>query len=112
MGDVFKWVLTVLLLLAVAFGLMFVTGTMGNLYDSTVTRQHLNVERKNFEETAPYVQNKNDLLNKMWRSYVASKDPEEKRAICDVVLSEMANFDLSKIQNQQVKSFVMGCGAR
>jgi hypothetical protein len=79
--------------------LNFAFGWSDVLYTRTVGKAKQNAQREVFEETQSYVEGKRQFLNKEREEYKREKDPQSKEAIRQSILHEMANFDLTKLSN-------------
>ena len=107
MSDFFKGLLGIVLMAAVLVGLAFGTGAMTNLYNATIGKRAVDVQREVFQESKPYVFGKIDDLAKYKRQYEMATDPAEKAQVRNWILDEFANFDPSQIQNPDLYNFLM-----
>jgi hypothetical protein len=96
--------ITALLILT---GVGFYFGYVGNLFDTTVTKQHMDIERNNFKHSKSYVEGKVTDLSNYKREYERAKTPEEKQQIANFVNSEYANFDVNLIENQSLYNWLI-----
>lgn len=85
----------------------FYTGFIGNLYDATVGKQHMNVERNNFEQSQSYVDGMLQTLSKEKLEYDQSKSDSDKQSILGYVNTTFANFDANKITDTGLYNFLM-----
>lgn len=95
------------LALALITGLMFYFGVVGNLFDSTITKQHLNIERDNFKESKSYVEGMVQDLSKYQREYDRATTDEEKQQILSYVANEYSNFDINNIESINLQNFLL-----
>lgn len=95
----------VILLALTALG--FYSGFIGNLYDATVGRQQMDIQRENFEHNKSYVNGKIDDLAKYKREYERASTPDEKAQVRNFILDEFANFDSKYIDNPDLYNFLM-----
>lgn len=85
----------------------FSTGYIQNFYDSTVTKQHMNIERTNYEQSASYVQGVVNDLSKQKLEYDKSTDQTAKQAIMSYVNDRYASFDVNKINDPALANFLL-----
>jgi hypothetical protein len=98
--------LGILALVALTFTL-FYFGFIGNIFDSTVGKQHLDIQRTNFERSKPYIQGKIDDLAKYKREYDTAQTKDEKQQVKNYILSDFANFNTNDIQNSDLRNFLL-----
>lgn len=60
-----------------------------------------NAQRQVFEQTQSYVEGKRQELSKLELEYKTEKDPQSKEAIRQSILQRFANFDDTKLDNDQ-----------
>lgn len=98
---------TFLGILIIFTGIGFYTGYIQNFYDATVTKQHMNIERTNYEQSASYVQGKIDELSKDYAEYNQTADPTAKTALLTTVRTSMASFDINNITDPALQNFLL-----
>lgn len=98
--------LTILILFGFT-ALGFYTGFIGNIYDATVGKQQMNIQRNNFEQSQSYVDGMIQQLSKEKQEYDQSSDTGAKQAILNYVNSTFASFDANKITDQGLYNFLM-----
>jgi hypothetical protein len=84
----------------------FYSGFIGNIYDATVGKQHMDVERTNFKESKSYVEGMIQDLAKYKRQYDQAQTDSDKKTILNFVNNEFANFDASKIEDSALLNFL------
>jgi len=102
-----KGVLIVLSILISISLLSLYFGFFGNFFDSTVTKQHLDIQRTNFEHSKSYIDGKIDDLAKYKREYDRASTKDEKEQVKNYILSDFANFNTNDIQNSDLRNFLL-----
>ena len=69
----------------------------------------VNADRMVFKQSAVYNEGVIDDLAKYKFEMQSAKDDTEKQAICELVNSRFANFDESKLENDDLKQFLKDC---
>lgn len=87
--------------------LSFATGAVDLAYKKVFKPAHENVEREVFENTQSYVHGKIQDLAKYKREYDATDDPTERQAIQTIINQQFAQFDSAKIQDQNLRNFLI-----
>lgn len=85
----------------------FSTGYIQNFYDGTVTKQHMNIERTNYEQSASYVQGKIDEVSKAYAEYNQTTDPTAKQAILTTVRNSTASLNLNDVTDPALANFIL-----
>lgn len=80
-----------------------------NIYENFGTR-YANADREIFKNTVTYNEGVIDDLAKYKFQYDTAEDDIERAAIADLVRSRFANFDKSKIENEELREFLEDCG--
>lgn len=70
---------------------------------------NVNADRMVFKQSAVYNEGVADDLAKYKFEMQGAKDEAEKKAICELVNSRFANYDDSKIENEDLKRFLKDC---
>ena len=96
-------VFLLLLLLAGFFGLEFV----GIEWYGFFAPRRAAVRREVFENTESYVAGVATDIAKSRREYLTSEDEAEKRIIANYVFVQYANFEPTKLQNHELRRFLM-----
>lgn len=107
MKDFFKIAGVIIGSLIVIGVLAFYFGFLGNAVDSTVGKQNMNIQRKNFEQSQSYVEGMIQTLAKEKQEYDLAKNDSDKQAILNYVNSTFASFDASNITDQGLYNFLM-----
>lgn len=68
-----------------------------------------NADRMVFKQSTVYNEGVVDDLAKYKFEMQSAKDDAEKQAICELVNSRFANFDESKLENDDLKRFLKDC---
>ena len=97
--------LVIALILGVT-ALGFYSGIIGNVYDSTISKKHMDIERDNFKHSKSYVEGQIQDLSSYKREYDRAKSPEEKKQILNFVDNDFANFDETLIESSSLKDFL------
>lgn len=85
----------------------FATGEIQNLYDATIGKQQMDIQRTNFEHSKSYVNSKIEDLANYKREYDQAKDDNEKQQVQNFVIDEFADFDPNQIENPQLYNFLI-----
>lgn len=107
MKNVLKFVLSTVVILIILTGALFYSGVIGNLYNATIGRKHMDIQRENFEHNKSYVHGKIEDLAKYKREYQRATTIEEKAQIRNFVMDEFANFDKNYIDNSDLYNFLL-----
>ena len=91
----------------VLVALMFVTGAINLGYKKVFKPANENVERQVFENTQSYVHGKIQDLAKYKREYDATNDLTERKAIQNIINQQFAQFDSKKIQDENLRNFLI-----
>lgn len=86
--------------------ILFATGKIGNKYEATVEKEHIDIQRDNFKHSKSYVEGKISDLAKYKREYEKTKDKSEKESIVNLINTEYANFDIKQIENKELREFL------
>ena len=73
-------------------------------------KQYADADREIFKNTVTYNDGVLDDLAKYNFEYEMAEDDVERAAIADLVRNQFANFDKSKIENDDLKEFLEDCG--
>jgi hypothetical protein len=87
--------------------LVFVIGLAGLGYKAFFKPKHENIERTVFENTQSYVHGKIQDLAKYKVEYNELTDPTEQAALKAVINQQFAQFDSSKIQDANLRNFLV-----
>lgn len=87
----------------IIFGVLCFIGTYTWKYFAT------NADREIFKQSVSYNEGKLDDLAKYKLEITLSDDPIEKAAIQEYIVSVYANFDESKIENDELRQFLEDC---
>lgn len=104
--NTLKIILISILGLIVLTAIGFYSGFVGNIYDSTIGRQQMDVQRENFEHNKSYVHGKIDDLAKYKREYERATTKDEKQQVRNIILDDFANFDSKMIDNLDLYNFL------
>lgn len=88
------------------YKLPFWLGSWGNKIETTVGTEYKNIKREQFEESKSYVHGKIEDLQRYKRELETTKDPVERQALITHIQDEFAAFDMGKIDNLNLKSFL------
>jgi hypothetical protein len=100
-------VLIFVVLLALGYGL-WAWGIFGQ---ATLGREQLNVQRKNFEHSKPYVESIDQDMVKDRLEMIREKDSTARKAIEETVVSECAGLDTNQISDPGIVRFIQDCRA-
>lgn len=103
----FQAILLTIVGIAAVTALGFYTGFIGNIYDATIGRQQMDIQRENFEHNKSYVNGKIDDLAQYKRDYERAQTPEEKAQVRFFILDEFSNFNPKDIQNPDLYNFLL-----
>lgn len=107
MKQVSLMILAGILFLAIITGLGFYFGYVGNIFDATVGKQRMDVQRENFKHSKSYVEGMIQDLASYKREYDRAKTDEEKQQILIFVDDEFANFDINQIESIGLQNFLL-----
>lgn len=100
-------VVGVVIVLGVAVGGMFFTGKLDNIYLGTIGKERESVKREVFKESKSYVEGMIEDLSNYKREFERADDVSEKEQIVNMIDSEFSNFDITKIENQNLYNFLL-----
>lgn len=92
--------------LAAIIGGMFLFGKASNKFEATIGTEYKNIKREQFENSTSYVHGMIKDLSKCKKEYDLAKDESEKKAILSYIDSTFAQFDISKIDNDDLRMFL------
>lgn len=104
--NVFLGIGTVVIVGGGIFLAPFVIGKWSNKVESVVGTEYKNIKREQFENSKSYVHGKIEDLQRYKRELERTKDKDEKLAIINHIQDEFATFDINKIDNLNLKSFL------
>ena len=87
--------------------LMFATGAIDLGYKKVFKPANENIDRQVFENTQSYVHGKIQDLAKYKREYDATDNMTERQAITSLINQQFAQFDSSKIQDPNLRNFLI-----
>lgn len=105
--NTFKIIFISIIGLLVLTAIGFYSGFISNFYESTVTKQHLDIQRTNFEHSKSYIDGKIDDLAKYRREYDTAQTKDEKQQVKNYILSDFANFNVNNINNDNLRNFLL-----
>jgi len=107
MKDGLKVALVSVLVLVGLLSLSWGTGWFGVFYKGTVEKANVSVDRQIFKESKSFVEGMaNDLANYR-REITTEKDPVARKAIADLINSKYGNFDISRLENSNLRGFLL-----
>lgn len=86
--------------------LMFGTGTISNVYNTTIGRWSMNVQRENFKHSKSYVESMISDLSQYKKELDRETDPITRKGIINFIDEYYANFDDSLIDNSTLRYFL------
>ncbi|MFQ6871174.1 MAG: hypothetical protein ACLRSF_06805 [Romboutsia timonensis] len=104
--EAVKYVLIGFIGLAVTTGGLFFFGKLDNTLLATVEKERANIKREVFKESKSYVEGMIEDLSNYKREFERAEDINEKEQIANMVDAEFSNFDINKIENQNLYSFL------
>ncbi len=106
--NVIKVIGWTILFFVVLTALMFVTGTIDFGYKKVFKPAYENLDREVYENTQSFVHGKIQDLAKYKREYDAAKDnPIEQKAIEAIINQQFSQFDSKKIQDDNLRDFLI-----
>lgn len=69
--------------------------------------QYENTRREIFEQSRAFNEGMAQELQRMWLDYQHATNPDEKAAIRSLVQHRVAGYDVSRIENPQLRGFVV-----
>lgn len=100
---------TVLKILAIVIGFVFLLGAIGVAYTRTIGKDQANAEREVFKSTAAYTEQAASFLAKSYKEYSDADSADDKTAIQEYVIDRYPNLDTSSILNDSLKNFYESC---
>ena len=107
MKEYLGWILGVILFFIISTGILFATGSIGNLYKATVVKESVNIDREIFETSKSYVKGMASDLAKYKFEFETTRDEIERNAIRRLILNKFADFDSSKLENLSLEGFLI-----
>jgi hypothetical protein len=107
MKMVFKWILIVIICASFIVVPLFFLGYLGNAFDATVGKQHMDIERNNFKHSKSFVEGKIQDLATYKREYMKAADENEKQQVLSFVNNEFANFDIDEVEDPGLRDFLL-----
>lgn len=107
MKEIFGGIIVTILGLVLVVGLMFGGGAIGNLYDRTINKESVSIQREKFKESKSYVEGMINSLSEYKREYERAETNEEKEQVANLIDSKFSNFDSSLIENDSLYKFLM-----
>ena len=106
MSDVSAALLAVVIVAAI----IIVTAIGGIVWTRTIGVAQKDAEREAYKATMTYNEGMLDDLAKYKFQYDSAEDDVERAAIAELVRNRFANFDKSRIENQDLIKFLEDCG--
>lgn len=88
-------------------GLGFVIGGGLLIYQKTLSIQHANAERQIFKESKSYNEGMVQDLSRDKLELSQTKDNDARNAIIEHILEKYSNFDENRIENRDLRSFLI-----
>lgn len=104
--DLLKIIIGAVVVVALGTGLVFYSGVIGNVFDSTIAKESKNIARENFKENKTYIEGKADDLQRYKREFDKAKTEEDKKAIMVNIQDEFSDFDENKLENKSLRQFL------
>lgn len=101
-GSLAGLVLGVVLLVGLTFG----GGKIANIYDRTIGKESVSIQREKFKESKSYVEGMVNSLAEYKREYERAETEEEKKQVLNFIDSKFANFDADLIENDILYKFL------
>lgn len=101
------YVLAGVIVLGLSVGAMFFTGKMDNVFLSTIGKERANIKRDIYKESKSYVEGMVEDLSNYKREFERTDDISEKEQIANMIDAEFSNFDINKIENQNLYNFLI-----
>lgn len=90
--------------LALSYGM----GWFSVFHRATVSKAHVEVDRKIWEESPSYVEGKRQEAVKLYREWSTAKTAEDKEAVCSVARMQLANIPVGKL-HATTRNFYIQC---
>lgn len=87
-------------------GLAFGLGKVGNIYDKTIGKESVSIQREKFKESSSYVDGMINSLSEYKREYDVAETKEEKEQIKKFIDGKFSNFDINLIENKTLYKFL------
>lgn len=101
------YVLAGIIVVGVSTGVLFFTGKMDNMFLATIGKERANIKREVFKESKSYVEGMIEDLSNYKREFERTDDMDEKEQIANMIDAEFSNFDINKIENQNLYNFLL-----
>ena len=91
---------------ALAIVSLFGVGKIANIYDRTINKESVSIQREKFEESKSYVEGMINTLAEYKREYERAETKEEKEQIRNLIDSKFSNFNIDYIENKDLYNFL------
>ncbi len=85
---------------------LFGIGKISNIYDRTINKESVSIQREKFKESKSYVEGMINTLAEYKREYERAKTKEEKEQIRNLIDSKFSNFNIDYIENKDLYNFL------
>lgn len=85
---------------------LFGVGKIANIYDRTINKESVSIQREKFKESKSYVEGMINTLAEYKREYERAKTKEEKEQIRNLIDSKFSNFNIDYIENKDLYNFL------
>lgn len=91
---------------ALAIVSLFGVGKIVNIYDRTINKESVSIQREKFKESKAYVEGMINTLAEYKREYERAETKEEKEQIRNLIDSKFSNFNIDYIENKALYNFL------
>lgn len=85
---------------------LFGVGKISNIYDRTINKENVSIQREKFKESKAYVEGMINTLAEYKREYERAETKEEKEQIRNLIDSKFSNFNIDYIENKDLYNFL------
>lgn len=85
---------------------LFGVGKIANIYDRTINKESVSIQREKFKESKAYVEGMINTLAEYKREYERAETKEEKEQIRNLIDSKFSNFNIDYIENKDLYNFL------
>ncbi|MDU1308851.1 MAG: hypothetical protein E6936_15520 [Clostridium perfringens] len=85
---------------------LFGVGKIANIYDRTINKESVSIQREKFKESKSYVEGMINTLAEYQREYERAETKEEKEQIRNLIDSKFSNFNIDYIENKALYNFL------
>ena len=106
-GKVILGIFIGLVIIALLIGLSFGMGWMGNRYDETITKEHINIEHENFKQSNAYLDGIADDLAGYKYELMTEENEMARKAMIELIIDRTSNIDPYDLDDPSLINFLI-----